>query len=46
MWKKLLYIVVTVFLATILEVTLIYIGKRKGDVGFKLVLKPDFDMFS
>jgi hypothetical protein len=44
MWKKFVYIAVLVFFATLLEVSLLYVGKYK-DLGFKLSFKPDLDVF-
>lgn len=45
MWKKLAGIAAILFLAVILEVSLIYLNKAKGSLGFKINLKPDFDVF-
>jgi hypothetical protein len=45
MWKQFLYAALTVFLATVVEVCLIYLTKRKGNLGFKVALKPDFEIF-
>lgn len=43
MWKRLLWIAVIVFASVTIEVTLLYLQKTKGNLGFRLSLKPDFD---
>ena len=45
MWKRLATIAVVVFLAVVIEVSLIFLGKAKGNLGFKINVKPDFDVF-
>ena len=42
--RKFAYIAGLVFIAALLEVSLIYFGKYRN-VGFKLSLKPEFDLF-
>ena len=45
MWKQLGSIALIIFLGVLLEVSLIYLGRVRGNLGFSLVLKPNGDMF-
>jgi hypothetical protein len=41
MWKRFAFVAVIVFVAVLLEVALLYLEKVKGELGFKLTLRPD-----
>ena len=43
--RQLLGIAVIVFIGVLLEVSLIYWGKVKGNLGFSVSLRPSGDMF-
>lgn len=41
MWKRFGFVALIVFVAVLLEVALLYLEKVKGELGFKLSLRPD-----
>ncbi len=44
MAKKFFYVAFIVLLQTIVEIVILFFMKRNGGLGFKLSLRPDFEI--